>query len=312
MGNGAAQPVGELLVEWARSARHELLLVAPYIKLRALGRVLEVCSPTIPVRVVTRWQLHELASGVSDVEIWPLIANRPASSLWLQPSLHAKYYRIDDRWAVGSANLTGAGLGWSAPVNLEILVDATNIPDLSASFEEELFRGATSVDDAMYKEVLSALSAFPPVPIQATVASLGGSTLSEWRPALRFPEDLFKYYVGDRANLSTAASESAASDLAVLSPPPRMTAHEFVAWVGIQLRQHPEVVAIEAYGATSRRFGEMRGFLAARGALDSERAWQTWMRWLGYFLPDRYDFYVANYSEIFRVKARSSPPARVV
>ena len=36
------------------------------------------------------------------------------SSLSLIPSLHAKFYRADDRYAIGSANLTNAALGWSA------------------------------------------------------------------------------------------------------------------------------------------------------------------------------------------------------
>ncbi len=104
-------PLGEILLAAARQATDELLLVAPYIKLAALFKVLDVTPPSVKVRVVTRWRLDELAGGVSDIAIWPVLFARAQSELWLQPALHAKYYRADSRSLLGSANLTGAGLG---------------------------------------------------------------------------------------------------------------------------------------------------------------------------------------------------------
>jgi hypothetical protein len=74
---------GTLLSDLCRAARRDLLLVAPFIKVGALRRILDVVPQTIPVTCVTRWRPEEIAAGVSDLEVWPLLNDRPRSSMWL-------------------------------------------------------------------------------------------------------------------------------------------------------------------------------------------------------------------------------------
>jgi len=71
-----------------------------------------------------------------------------------------------------------------------------------------------------------------------------------------------------------------------------------------QLLQKPVVQEIDEFVDTSKRFGAVRDFLrtlpcAKNEDFDATGAWQTLMRWLLYFLEDRYRQYEANYSEIF-------------
>ena len=49
-----------------------------------------------------------------------------------------------------------------------------------------------------------------------------------------------------------------------------------------------------------RRFGEVRDLLKALcgPSFDASRAWQTLMRWMLYFLPERYKLTVPHHSEI--------------
>jgi hypothetical protein len=156
------------------------------------------------------------------------------------------------------------------------------------------------VDEAFYRSFKEALDALPPPPQMAPEQPAGNTIdFAAWRPCLRYPGDLWRYYSGERESLTTASREAAALDLAALDPPSGLAQNVFHSWVALQLRLHPEVQAIETYGTQSRRFGEMRALMTSLGAQDSAHAWQTWMRWLGYFSQARFRFYTANYSEIF-------------
>lgn len=114
--------LGTELSKLCTEADRELLLVAPFIKASVLERLLDKISSDVTLKCITRWFPEEIVTGVSDLEVWNLIQNRPNSSLWLRSDLHAKYYRADNHCLVGSANLTGKALGWSDCPNLELLV----------------------------------------------------------------------------------------------------------------------------------------------------------------------------------------------
>lgn len=301
-------PLGDELVEIVRGARQECLLAAPYIKRDTLDRLLAAIPVSCVVRVVTRWRIDEIAMGVSDLEVWDSLVERGNAELWLQPTLHAKYYRADDRVAIGSANLTNSALGWRPNANLEILHDMGERYSPREAFEGALFGRCTKVDSALHESFVAALEAFPRAPRPPSSDEIDLlEDRGDWRPSLRFPENLFMLYAGDDQDLSTAARDAAALDLAALDPPAGLFEEQFKKWVGLALLQHPEFRAIDKFVITSRRFGEMRDLLSERGAADANRAWQTWMRWILHFVPERLCFHTANYSEIV---SRSSTPVQ--
>lgn len=301
-----AEALGDGLLALARRTQAELLLVAPYIKAPTLARVLDAGSPGVAVKVVTRWRIDEIAAGVSDLAVWPLLRDRGAE-LWLHPNLHAKYYRGDAVVLIGSANLTDTALGWRPDPNLEILLESPDAGEAHPAFERALWSRVRAVDDALHAAFVRALEAFPPLPPPAAPDLEPEPSFDAWRPQLRFPADLWQAYGGGTDLLTLAAREATAIDLAALAPPPGLDRRQFEAWIGLQLRQHPEMQAIDAFLSQSRRFGEVRDLLAQRGAADGDRAWQSWMRWLLHFLPHDYEMKVANYSEIFR--KRGAPEA---
>ena len=110
---------GDVLSSVCSGAQH-LILAAPYIKADALTKVLADVSPAASLICITRWNLHDLAVGASDTECRTIVTER-GGSFRLHPSLHAKYYRVDNAVLIGSANLTSSALGWSRQPNLEIL-----------------------------------------------------------------------------------------------------------------------------------------------------------------------------------------------
>lgn len=113
---------GERLKALLNSARRRVLLCAPFIKAGVLRTVLSVIDHGVAVRIVTRWRAAEVASGISDLEVFELANERPNTELALLDDLHAKLYLADDEGLAGSANLTAAALGWAERSNVELLL----------------------------------------------------------------------------------------------------------------------------------------------------------------------------------------------
>lgn len=297
------EPCGDKLLDSLDEARHEVMIVAPFIKLSALERVIGQLDSCFPIRVLTRWRLDEILSGVSDIEIWETLKIRPNASLHLQASLHAKYYRVDNRRFIGSANLTNAGMGWNINSNIEILVEVSE-NHVSDELENELWNNSILVTQEIYEQtkisVTQCIHDWKITEDECYPAT--SATFNLWRPQLRSPQELFVAYRGGLDLLSNASSEAAQLDLLSLSPPQKLSEHEFNGWVRLQLMQHPEFNAINDFGKIPRRFGEVRDFLHNRGVENPTRQWQTWMRWLGYFFPNKFKFNQPKYSEIFQSK----------
>lgn len=297
-------------------AQEELLLVAPFVKCSVLQRVLSHVRPDVAIRIVTRWRVDEIVAGVSDLDIWLLVTDRPNTLLWLRSDLHAKYYRADrDHALVGSANLTNAALGWSQQANLELLIESPVLTE----FEIELFRGTVQVDESIYQHIRQIIDEIPkdqlvmpstvPQLHEKIVDELNAVSVESWLPSLRHPEKLYVAYQGKADQLGTGSRIAAESDLQILNVPPNLDRRNFDAYVGVQLLQMPMIRHVDRFVGEPQRFGAVRDYLrslryAEREGFDADMAWQTLMRWMQHFMPTRYDLSVPSHSEIFRKKAR--------
>lgn len=117
---------GEQVRELFRTSSEKAFIIAPFIKVDALKRIIEVIPQEVFIRCVTRWLPSEIASGVSDPEIIHLLEERGNYSISLVDKLHAKIYIADERCLTGSANVTQFGLGEAdGGNNIEILVETT-------------------------------------------------------------------------------------------------------------------------------------------------------------------------------------------
>lgn len=303
---------GLQLEEICIQARHEVLLAAPFIKLNTFDRLLKSIDKKVKVLCVTRWHPDEIVAGVSDLDVWLLVKERPHTTLWLRSNLHAKYYRGDQRVLVGSANLTNAALGWSKQANLELLISS----DVLAEFEQELFAGSVIVDDSLYKHVKQIVDALPAIsklelvdisPDLLDEDNIPPVPLEAWLPLLRHPEKLYTAYAGDINQLGTGSRIAALHDLQSFDIPIGLNREHFEAYVGIQLLQKPIIRQVDQFVETPQRFGAVRDFLrtlpcGVSEAFDADMAWQTLMRWLLYFPPNNHYTKLANYSEIFARK----------
>ena len=136
--------IGEELIDLLSGARTEVTIVAPFMKAAVVQRLVQILAPGVVLSCITRWHPHEIKYGVSDLEVWDVLRAHQPSSLSLIPTLHAKFYRADDRYAVGSANLTNAVLGWSARPNVELLISG-EVDQMLRDWESFLLSQATEV-----------------------------------------------------------------------------------------------------------------------------------------------------------------------
>ncbi len=300
-----ADPLGELLLEGARKARQQALLCAPFVKTAVVERLLAAVEPGVEIELFTRWRPEEVVAGVSDTAVLEQVTER-GGRVFLCDALHAKLFRFDELALIGSANLTAKALGWRPDSNLELLVEVPAEHDAVVALERELRAAAVPATTELAVEVERAASLLPKVPQQPedeadVTASIDPLAPAPWRPHLREPRDLFRAYSQGLDHLTEVSATAAACDLSVLEIPPALDRVQFEGLVGARLLQAPLIQGIDGLLSRRRRFGEIRDHLAEALALDkdeADHAWQTTMRWMLYFLSQRYERSVPSHSEI--------------
>ena len=294
--------LGDRLKAQFSHASSEVVIVAPFIKVDALKRLLEQVSGRVKIDIFTRWRLNELAIGVSDIDIWGFVDTRAATRLFLVNDLHAKYFRCDQIVIIGSANVTATALGWSLAPNLELLI-STSVDESSSKFEEALSATSIEVTQSIYIDFLSKLSEMDPVPVSFSPdASPVLLNFDLWAPAIRDPSDLWLAYKGRNdlvAKRDLPEIESILS-LADLSGPRLSHQTEFRKFLGDPVLSLPFFSAIRNSFDASLRFQQGADLMARLLNLPREEAkaqWQVAIRWLIYFAPEQYEVSRNSYSE---------------
>ena len=246
------------------------------------------------------------------MEVWDVASTRVQVSIFLVSHLHAKYYRADSTCLIGSANLTGRALGWVLPSNIELLLQETIAHPLLTDFETRLRKSARRADSSLVEEMRALVANMPTfeVPPAASESVIAAADIAPnktgwWIPSLRNPQTLFQVYCGNTDALTTTALSAARSDLFYLSPPPGLEENAFRATIAAMLLQTPVMRELDPFLHEARRFGAVteRLKLVCRelGPYDDwSYRWQTLMRWLLHFLPERYERRVPRHSELFR------------
>jgi hypothetical protein len=301
--------LGDKLAKAGGMAEHDVLLIAPFAKVGALSRVIAGVPKSVPIRCVSRWRIEEIAAGVSDLNCFKLLEERPGSSFLLCPNLHTKYFRFDSHAFLGSANLTQAALGWSERPNAEALVEfESSKQESTESFENSILSNSIAVDAALHAEFESMLYEYTLEQLPTKIFSNIDEPLVQnspiinffWSPKCRSPEYLFRAYLGDSHAMSSEGSRAAVEDLHYLDLPIGLSETSFNRSIRSRMMLLPVTRDLDIFLSQPRRFGEMRLWTQENLEVDNGTdSWQTLMRWLLHFLPDRYQSKTANYSEIF-------------
>lgn len=274
--------LGDMLISLCSGAQY-LIVAAPYIKAGALAKVLDCINPTASLICVTRWIPHDLAVGASDTECRTLVIEH-GGSFRLHPSLHAKFYRINDVVLVGSANLTSAAMGWSPHSNLEILCPPRDDFD-AETFQRFLFEEAREINDAEFAHWESIAQINAEVKHTVTDAQ---PLLDTWRPATRDPKHLELVYRDREDSIASLDEQRAARrDIQALLIPSELTDKQVRAWVSVCLLAAP-------FTNTVIQLNDMKAAEAARllaetyglGLTEARRDMETVQNWIAFLTPE--------------------------
>ena len=275
--------LGDLVTQLCSNAR-SLVIAAPYIKADALSRVLAAVNAEASLICVTRWSPHDLAVGASDPECRNLVTGF-GGSFRLHPSLHAKYYRIDDVTLIGSANLTSSAMGWSPQPNLEILCRAGDDFD-SVAFQEELLDGAREISDDEFLR----WEAIPKIAARRERELAGGQPwLDTWRPRTRDPIHLELSYEGRGDEIASSDEQRAVRrDLQALQVPPALSNVEVRTWATACLLAAPFTNTVIQLSHTPDVAGSYQSLASVYGLnmTEARRDMETVQNWLAFLAPE--------------------------
>lgn len=311
--------VGDSILKIVQSAQNEVLIAAPFVKLKALERLLSEIPTTVQlVTCVTRWLPEDIACGVCDLEIFDLLQSRQNSRLFVHPYLHAKFFRADSVCVVGSANVTHRALGWITPPNLELTVELPADFDGLHEWEQRLMAAAIPATIELRDQIAAAASKLKDTipagfrPPEAVAASSSSSPPGLWLPSCPVPDRLWGVYQGQGPEtMVTSAWEAARADLLALLLPGGLSKPLFLAFMAGILRQMPLVQELDNLAANGLTDVQAHTFLTERLDIGDphqvEQAWQVMKAWLTYFFPESYRVEVRQ--EVL-VKGRQLPDVR--
>jgi len=286
---------GDHISQVLSNARNKAIICAPFIKATTLKKLIEGISEEVDLKIYTRWNAYEVAVGVSDIDIFNMIAERKNTTLFLIPRLHAKLYSADNVVWVGSANVTGAALGWSNAPNIEILVQ-TSWEEASIERMCLFLETATEATEDDYKKIKheaqnmnieEVASKFhdeePPVDFSKI-----------WVPKCSVPEILVSVYVNEEKKVYTSGAVSDARyDIDCLNVPPRLSEKEFFNYISSQLEFSPLFASVikEAPSRLTEEKGKMliKELIPEADDVELRLHWHVVIQWVRVFLGDRFE-----------------------
>ncbi|ADE13302.1 hypothetical protein Nhal_0082 [Nitrosococcus halophilus Nc 4] len=292
---------GANLLELCQTAQYEVVLVAPFMKVRALEAVLGAIPENVTsIKCVTRWRPEEIVAGVSDLEVFNLVTQRSAAALFIQPLLHAKYFRADNSCLVGSANLTQSALGWAMPANLELLISLPSDTESLPEFERMLFSTSIRASQTFKNEVAKAAETMQGEGIKFVTEELGAEEEEisippqYWLPLCTRPDLLYSIYVNRNIDQIVGWTlESGRRDIRALCIPPGLSEKNFRRYVATLLQQSP--LAQRVYEKAREPISPTKGqeFIKSNATDDyllysAEQHWETLRAWLLHFLSGKY------------------------
>jgi len=135
------------------TAQKTLIIFSAFVKSQAFEWLVpQIIDKHLKVKIMARWDINDLLSGVSDLSIY----ERCKELNWefrVNTALHSKLYLIDSSIGyLGSNNLTGAGLGLNTNNNIEFSTEIRpNMGDLQKI--DKYLNSSTLMNDELYDEI---------------------------------------------------------------------------------------------------------------------------------------------------------------
>jgi hypothetical protein len=104
-------------------------------------------------RVIVRWEIKDICLGVSDLELYEYCQENKIS-FYRNTRLHMKtFWDYNDKVLIGSANLTGKGIGESKNCNFELNIIKEGISNFDRLYLEKVISESEYVTEDLYKSL---------------------------------------------------------------------------------------------------------------------------------------------------------------
>ena len=309
------QPIYKAIQKLSESHDRLSWIVAPFIKLEALKRLLDSVGNTENLVVISRWRIDDFVAGVSDLDIFPYLQQK-GIKLFVNYALHMKLYVYESNFAINtSANLTLSGLGYSDTCNIEV----ANVVKLKSGDWVRLHsieKGSRIVTQVVYDRYRALLASIPPrLPFSFggldEIFGSGKEFTFSSLPATLNPEVLFRIYfeqdldVAERPETLRRAYHDFAEFGIVAGIE---TKEEFYRILGLNFSNNPFVREFVIYlnQAKSIHFGGVTSWIHSRCddvplpfRWEVKFATQCFYNWLQYFI-DEIEWDRPHHSQIIR------------
>lgn len=302
---------GERLKALVNGAERHVLLCAPFIKVGVLRTLLSGVHNDVSVRVITRWRAAEVAAGVSDLDVFELVNERPNTELALLNDLHAKLYLADERGLAGSANLTAPALGWADSSNIEFLMPVATSDEEVAHLLRQLehAKPATYIIRSAVEAEAAALSVARLDEGKDVSDDMYATRRQAWLPSCAAPGRLRAIYENPKTTTVVEGTrEEGLADLQDLHIPSGLSSSEFRKSVHDTLLRMPafrRIIDRIPQGLTDSDGTEL--VAQVRPDLSQSNAalqWRIVRDWISEFFQD--EFEVAPKSFVTRLRSRQS------
>lgn len=214
---------GYAILEACKATKDVVILISPYVSVFALEKIICALPSDIHIDFISRFLPDDVRSGVCDLAALDLLRERGHCKIYLNPVLHAKIYILDTVAFLGSANLTGMGLGLFGKGNIEIMTKTSaDDPDIK-DIHHFLLSTSIELSDSYYAELRKI-----PVNRIGKAPFEQGSDDRIWIPTSKKPFLLWDVYSGTPPPSMLSSSRKASErDLLNMDLPPQLPDKDF-------------------------------------------------------------------------------------
>lgn len=311
--------LGEKLREQLSCSETHVDIFSPFITVDALQQSLSELRQGVRVSVITRWKLIDFLLGSASLELFDFCDSK-GFALYINSRLHLKTVVIDYRsLLLGSANLTGRGLGLLQPDNYEVLSYVSSPASNYLLFLEQIKAESSLVTESvvdLFKGELERLDLdrFPDLSrlddedskLHAEAHKRDFFLISEL-PMCTDINQLYRVVQNPGIDLDKETLSTARHDIVKYSLLQRRykSEQEFRQYLACQFLSHPFIQALCNFIDRPRRFGEVRAWVqrvctdvpvpTRRSLSDNVNVLYGWLAILG---EEQFITYRPNHTEI--------------
>ena len=236
-----------------------ITLFSAYIKLEELIRI---NTKNNIKQIIVRWEVEDLCKGVSDIELYQYCINNEIA-LYRNTRLHMKvFWNNEDILLLGSANITGRGLGEVNDYNYELngTKDSLSLDDII--YLNRVIASSEYVSVELYlklnelvKNVILPTLIFPEIP---TIRKEIDYFLISQLPMCISPDDFYRIALNSK-DFDYLEQNCVAHDIALFEIDPFQEYNNFKLELRNKFNSHPFIIALKCHikeqNSQSMRYG---------------------------------------------------------